>query len=94
MRESFTQNATAQEKEALNKVIKFLNISEDEYWNNYSVKAYRDMMSMENLKAKIKAEATNGIREQTEQKKAYDNALNKLVDELKVKYNVEIKAKY
>lgn len=92
---TYEQYGTEQDKKELQAVLNELNISEKEYWNNYSPKAYRKSITIASMKKSVKDKIYADVIEnhsdwgQTEIEKEFDESYSKAINDLKTKYNLQ-----
>jgi t-SNARE complex subunit (syntaxin) len=91
----YEQYGTEQEKKEFQDILKELNISEKEYWNDYSPKAYRKQITIARMEKSIKDKIYADIIKkhsnwgQAEIKKGFDESYSRAINDLKTKYNLQ-----
>ena len=89
------QYATEEEKKEFQDILKELNISEKEYWNDYSPKAFRKSITIASMKKSIEDKIYADIIKnhsdwgQAEIKKGFEEFYNKAINDLKSKLNLK-----
>lgn len=91
----FEQYGTEEDKEKFQDILKELNISEKEYWNNYITKVNRKNLTIAKMKKSIEDKIYNDIIKnhsdwgQAEIKKDFEGSYSKAINDLKSKFNLK-----
>lgn len=94
-REKLENYGTEEDKQEINLIIKYMNISYGEYWNEYCVEKYKDLITIGKYKNSIKAEIEKcqPNSSKIEKDKKYNETIDNLVAKLEIKYNIKVKGK-
>jgi t-SNARE complex subunit (syntaxin) len=91
----YKQFSTEEEKKEFEDILKELNISEKEYWNDYSPKSYRKTITIAKMKKSIEDKIYDDIIKnhsdwgQAEIKKGFEESYSKAINDLKSKFNLK-----
>lgn len=91
----YKQYATEEQKKELQDILKELNITEKEYWNDYSPKAFRKSITIARMKKSVEGKIHTDILKnhsdwgQAEIKKGLEESYSNAINDLKPKFNLK-----